>query len=116
MDKYYDNTRNIERTTYYVSLVSKEHCVHISQVKVSLVSGYNMEGKIKRLTENPELLKLAVAYMVNGFDEQTCAFTICENEEDLQRTLKDMHNAWLIEELWMVNEKIVRHEKTLAAL
>ena len=116
MSKYYENTKNLEYTNYYVSLVSKDKCVHVSQVKVSIVSGYNMEGKIKRLTENPELLKLTVAYYVNGFDEPAVSFVICENEEDLQRTLKDMHNAWLIEELWMVNEKIVRHEKTLSAL
>jgi hypothetical protein len=75
-----------------------------------------MEGKIKRLTENPELLKLTVAYFVNDFDREAVALIICENDEDLQRTLNDMHKAWLVEELWMVNDKIVRHEKTLAAL
>jgi hypothetical protein len=116
MNKYYDNTKNLEYTNYYVSLVSKNHFAHIGQVKVSLVSGYNMEGKIKRLTENPELLKLTVAYFVNDFDREAVALIICENDEDLQRTLNDMHKAWLVEELWMVNDKIVRHEKTLAAL
>ena len=101
MDKYYDNTKNLEYTNYYVSLVSKNHFAHIGQVKVS---------------ENPELLKFTVAYYVNDFDREAVALIICENEEDLQRTLNDMHNAWLVEELWMVNDKIVRHEKTLAAL
>ena len=114
MDKYIDKTMNYERVNYYVNIVSKNFGTHCSGIKVSFCSTYNIEGKIKRLAEHPEDLKLTVAYL-NRFDNN-CSLVICQNEEDVIRTLNQESNTWRVKELWVETEQIVKNTKTLAVL
>ncbi len=114
MEKYITKTVNYERVNYYVDVVSKNFGAHCSGIKVSFSSTYNAEGKIKRLTEHPEDLKLVVAYL-NRFDN-TCSLVICQNEEDVIRTLNEETNVWRVKELWVETEQIVKTIKKLAIL